>query len=77
MKKYKMLGGGFITALTNAELVHILNSKSYFGYKDNPEEFMQLTAEACLLQNGSVIRFDTYDNFVADLIAKGFLTEVE
>lgn len=77
MKKYKLLGGGVLQAETNRAVVEFLNNTSLFGYEKNIDTFMEKTSAACRWQNGSVIRFEDVDTFVEDLIASGFLTEIE
>jgi uncharacterized protein YuzB (UPF0349 family) len=74
MKKYKMRGGGIIRGETAQEVVEHLRLRS-FNPGDCLQEYMDKTAEACILYNGASIRHDTHENFVADLIKYGFLVE--
>ena len=76
MKKYKLLGGGTMTAETNREMAEKLNLNSLFGYENDLNVFMRKTAEACRWQNGSEIRTGNCDEFIEDLEVNGFLTEI-
>ena len=76
MKTYELKGGGTISGETSRDLVFQLNASSLFGGQTSLTRFMKQTSEACKLQTGAEIRFDTYDNFVGDLVANGFMSEV-
>lgn len=77
MKKYQILGGGFVTADSAKDLVEFLNNSSMFGFEFDIEKFMEQTSKACAIQTGAEIRTDSKEVFIADLIANGFITELE
>ncbi|WP_266206262.1 hypothetical protein [Pontibacter kalidii] len=74
MKTYEFLGGGQIQAASNLDLVWEMRNTSHTESADL-EEFMAQTARRCKLQNGSDIRTESVDIFVADLIEAGFVIE--
>ncbi|MCX6145722.1 MAG: hypothetical protein NTW25_00505 [Candidatus Kapabacteria bacterium] len=76
MPKYKMLGGGIITANSPKEFVQKLREIS-FNPCESVEEFLEKTAEACNLQNGTLISFENESWFLVDLIKNSFVEEVE
>ncbi len=75
MKTYKLLGGGTVFAMDDADLVEQLNHSSLFGYDEDVKVFMKNTAAACKFQNGAKIRYETIKEFVEDLIEYEFVKE--
>ena len=72
MKTYKMLGGGSVTGKDAQEIIETIRSFS-FNPGDSLDAFMEQTAEACKLYNGSIIRTMNYEILVKDLIVNNFL----
>lgn len=77
MKAYKLRGGGIIFARNAEDLVSALNENSLFGYKEDENEFMQATAEACKFQTGATIRFGNAEEFFSDLVMHNFIKETK
>jgi len=76
MSNYKMLGGGIITANTPEEFVEQLRALS-FNPCDTIEEFIKVTAKACLLQKGVYFTPESATDFLNDLIEFEFVDIVE
>lgn len=73
-KIYEMLGGGVIKGSTPKEIIGALRFSS-FNPMSGEEIFMKEMSERCKFYNDAVVRVDTPENFVADLIEYGFLWE--
>lgn len=72
--KYELLGGGHVEAPSAWGLVLALREDSQaWAPTVGPEDFMEEYARRCQLQNGSTVRTDNAPNFIADLVAGGFL----
>ena len=75
-KIYEMLGGGVIKGSTSKEIIGALRFSS-FNPMSGEEIFMKEMSERCKFYNDAVVRVDTPENFVADLIEYGFLWEAK
>ena len=73
--QYKLMGGGFVTASSFQELAESLWKGSHTPTA-TLEDFMEQTAERCMLQMGCVISTYNVEEFVTDLIANGFVETV-
>ena len=75
--KYEILGGGQLEAATPLEVAEALRLD---GMAWNPtvgiEDFMENMAEGCYRQREVVVRTDSVEHFVADLVTYGFITPV-
>lgn len=67
MIKYKLKDGGTIIAVDSQDFVNKLRESSKFDSDSSSEEYMKNFAERYFIQTGNHIRFDTPDNFLADL----------
>lgn len=65
-----------ITGETPDEIVASLKSGSKFAGEQTTKEFIKGVAERIAEFNGFVIRSDTTDNFVSDIILTGLLHPV-
>ena len=77
MKKYKLKGGGIITADSKTDLVIRLSQNTIFGFNNNLGEFRKETAERCFIYDGSDIRTENCDVFIDDLITNEFIEVIE
>ena len=75
--KYEILGSGQLEAATPLEVAEALRQ---LGMAWNPtvgiEDFMEGMAQRCQIQRGVVVRTDSVENFVADLLQYGFIWPV-
>lgn len=74
--QYRTLDGARFTASSHAELAEAL-WHSQFSPPETMQEWMQGSAERAQMWNGAILRTDTPENHVDDLIAFGFLERVE
>lgn len=75
--KYELLGGGQVEASSALALVLELRKDSQeWAPTVGVEDFMEEYAKRCKMQNGTVVRIDTMQHFIDDLVAGGFLTPV-
>jgi hypothetical protein len=73
--KYELLGGGHVEAASSLGLVEALRQDSQaWAPTVGIEDFMEEYAARCKMQNGSLVRIDTMEHFIDDLVAGGFLT---
>lgn len=73
-KKYEMLGGGIIKASNPKEIIGALRFSSFHPMATE-EIFIREMSERCKFYNDAIVRVDTPENFVEDLIKGGFLWE--
>jgi len=73
-KIYQLKGGGSIKAASAQEAAEKLRAMS-FNPCETLEDFIEETAKACYVQNSAEIRTTSVEDFVEDLIAKGFMRE--
>ena len=72
---YDMLGGGFFEASTPLEVVEALRQDAMEWVPSvGIEDFMEGMAQRCKVQTGTIVRTDSVDHFVADLVQHGFIT---
>lgn len=74
MLYYKLYGGGSVAANSYQELATALWQSSQTESR-TLEEFMEQTAQRCMLQTGAVISTYNINEFVTDLMHNGFLIE--
>ena len=74
---YNLKGGGTIVATSPSDFLCKLHQGSRFDSGGTYEEFMQCFAHRLRMYNGSVVRTDTPDVFLADLLACEFRTVVD
>lgn len=73
--KYQV-GDRVITATSAADLVKKMHASEPFLQASSDAKFMQETAHLTRMTNGQVIQVDTPENFVAGLIAVGFIKSI-
>ncbi|MFA7327116.1 MAG: hypothetical protein WC121_10660 [Candidatus Kapaibacterium sp.] len=75
MKKYILKGGGKIKATTPTGIIEQIRATSLHPC-DTLEKYMVEVSRSCHQDNGSNIRTESHRKFVNDLIANGFIEEV-
>lgn len=75
MKTFSTQDGDTFKAGSALELVEHMRNSSRFASHENIEAFMRGLAQRFYEWDKSTIRCDTPENFVDDLLGKGFLTE--
>lgn len=73
MLKYKLESGEALEASSPSDLVTQLRKGSRFDSEFSDTEFMKRFADRYKIQKGEIIRFDTPENFMEDLISNGYL----
>ena len=73
---YNLKGGDMIVATSPSDFLRKLHQGSRFDSGGTDEEFMQRFAHRLRMYDGSVVRTDTPDVFLADLLACEFVTVV-
>lgn len=76
MKKYILKGGGEIKATTPTGIIEQIRATSLHPC-DSLEKFIVEVSRSCHQDNNSNIRTATHHVFVYDLIANGFIEEVD
>ena len=76
MTKYRTLDGATFEADSDVDLIEQLRADSWTETEDI-EDFMIRMSNRCDIQNGSVVRIESTELFVQDLIAGGFLKVVD
>ena len=74
--QYPTLAGVRLRAISHADLAEA-RWHSQFSPPETMQEWMQGSAERAQMWNGAILRTDTPENHVDDLIAFGFLERVE
>lgn len=69
-------GGGFVTASDPSEFVDAMRSDSR-APSISRQQFMEDVSTRCKCYNGSEIDWYNDQNFLDDLIAGGFVTEIK
>lgn len=77
MKKYYFNNGQIVKAKDAKDLVVQMNALSYFNFSTDLFEYMNITAKQCAMLKECIIRTDSYENFVEDLIKYKFIEEYE
>lgn len=70
---YTLRDGGRITATSPTDFVHQLHIGSFFDNQGTDAEYMQRFAKRIQELDGTVIRTECPDYFLADLIDSGFV----
>lgn len=70
---YTLRDGGTIAATSPADFVHQLHTGSFFDYEGSDAEYMKRFAKRLKELDGSTIRTDTPDHFLADLLQCGYV----
>ncbi len=73
-KKYKVQGGGEITAASASEFITRLRESSKFDSECTDEEYMENFARRAMIQSGAVIRTDSPELFLQDLQDTGYVS---
>ncbi len=74
--KYNTFNGELVNGNSPLEIVQDLRNGSKFCSDQNEAEFMKGFAERLKRYSGDDIRFDSPENFVADLIEKNALQAI-
>lgn len=74
--RYRTLDGVIFEADSSTELIRQLRDDSRTPSTDF-QDFMEQMSRRCKIYSGAEISTDSFDAFVADLVAGGHLTEVE
>ena len=72
MAKYELRGGGVVSGETAREILEAIRASS-FNPKGDLGAFLSDVAKRCKEYDGSVIRIDTCEHTLEDLITCGFL----
>lgn len=72
-KTYQLQDGGTITATCVADFVTKLRQSSRFDSECTNQEYMYHFADRYHDQTGNVIRTDTSEHFLEDLVAFGYI----
>lgn len=70
---YTLRDGGRIAATSPADFLHQLHTGSFFDYEGTDAEYMKRFAKRLMELDGSTVRTDTPDHFLADLLQCGFV----
>lgn len=73
-RNYFLQDGGIITAACAADFVTKLRESSRFDSVCTDQEYMFNFADRYRDQTGKVIRADSPDNFLQDLLASGYVS---
>lgn len=73
---YKLKDGGSITASTPEEFVTGLRKSSRFDSHCSDAQYMENFADRFKIQEGRDVRFDSPENFLQDLLADGFVSQI-
>ena len=77
IKIYKFADdGSLITAVNPQQVVEMMRRSSRFASDETIEAYMEGFVDRYRIDSGNSVRCDTAENFVADLLKFGFLTEV-
>jgi hypothetical protein len=74
-EKLRLADGGKLSIGTPAEMVRELHNGSLFDSHGTDAAYMKRFAERYKIQNGSQIRHDTPENFIADLRESGYILD--
>ena len=73
---YLLLGGGSINASSAPEFVYRMRDMSFYR-GDSLIDFMEEVSDRCWLYSESIIRTDSCDHFLADLIRNDFVVQIK
>jgi len=75
MRTYRLKDGGIITANSPIDFITKLRESSKFNSDISDAVFMKLFADRMKTYNGSIIRTDSPERFISDLINSGYIIE--
>ncbi|MDD4429538.1 MAG: hypothetical protein PHG64_14280 [Paludibacter sp.] len=75
MRTYRLADGGIITANSPIDFITKLRESSKFNSDISVAEFMKFFADRMKTYDGSIIRTDSPDNFISDLLKSGYIIE--
>lgn len=75
--KYRTFEGEIVEGNSPFEIVANLKGSGRFVAEQSIEEYMERFAKRLLDYDGKVVRCDTTENFVSDLIDVGFIELIE
>lgn len=75
MRTYRLKDGGVITANSPMEFLTKLRESSKFNSEVSDAEFMKLFTDRMKTYDGSIIRADSPENFISDLILSGYIID--
>ncbi len=73
MATYEMRGGGIVVGDNARDVIEAIRTSS-FNPESNTKAFIRALAERCEEYDGSIIRTESFDDVLTDLIKSGFLT---
>lgn len=76
-RNYFLQDGGTITATCAADFVTKLRESSRFDYECTDQEYMFNFADRYRDQTGKVIRANSPENFLEDLIVEKYILKIE
>lgn len=76
-KTYHLQDGGTITATCASDFVSQLRQSSLFDSNCSDQDYMYHLADRFHDQTGIVVRADSPDNFLSDLLQAGFISEID
>lgn len=71
---YTLRDGDRVVATSPADFVHQLHIGSRFDYEGSDADYMQRFAKRLQELEGYTVRTDTPENFLSDLLDRGFVT---
>jgi predicted acetyltransferase len=75
MRTYRLKDGGVVTANSPVDFLTKLRESSKFNSEVSNAEFMKLFTERIETYDGSLIRTDSPENFISDLISSGYIID--
>lgn len=75
MRTYRLADGGIITANSPIDFLTKLRESSKFNSEVSNAEFIKLFTERIETYDGSLIRTDSPENFISDLISSGYIID--
>ncbi|MDD4440129.1 MAG: hypothetical protein PHS04_19155 [Tissierellia bacterium] len=75
MRTYRLADGGIITANSPIDFLTKLRESSKFNSDVSDAEFMKFLADRMKIYDGSIIRTDSQENFISDLLKSGYIIE--
>jgi len=76
MNLYLFVGGGYITADGADMFVDKMRDTSLFCKSGDVQQYMSEVADRCLIYSQSIIRIDSTEHFLQDLIDNNFVVKV-
>lgn len=75
MRAYRLEDGGIIIANSPIDFLTKLRESSKFNSDISDAEFMKYFADRMKTYDGSIIRTDSPENFISDLLKSGYIID--